>query len=290
MSNIINAICNLVENPRTELMHKGGSHNRANSMGEALEEYIKDLFAGVTENTTDEMRDELIQGAFSYTGNQSNPPDAMLWGGNNGDAIEIKKIESPTSALALNSSYPKHKLYASSSMISTACRKCEDWTERDIIYAVGVVGKATEKLESLAFVYGEDYCASKECYERIKSTIKNGVETISNVEFSPSKELGHVNRVDPLGITYLRIRGMWGIENPFKAFERYYQRDKNHKFDFMAIINEDKYNSFENTVVLEKFAEQNSNLNIKNIKIKNPDNPSRLVEAKLITFFIGEKE
>lgn len=57
-------------------------------MGESLEEYIKDLFAGVLDVTSDEIRDALIQNAFSYTGNQNNPPDAMLWGG---DAIEIKK-------------------------------------------------------------------------------------------------------------------------------------------------------------------------------------------------------
>ena len=42
MSNIISAIINLVENPKIELIRKGSSHNRANNMGEALEEYIKD--------------------------------------------------------------------------------------------------------------------------------------------------------------------------------------------------------------------------------------------------------
>lgn len=257
MSNIINAICNLAENPQTELMHKGKSHNRANSMGEALEEYIKDLFAGVTENMTDEMRDELIQGAFSYTGNQSNPPDAMLWGGNNGDAIEIKKIESPTFALALNSSYPKHKLYASSPMISTACRKCEDWTERDIIYAVGVVGKATEKLESLAFVYGEDYCAGKECYEKIIH--------------------------DPLNIASVDIsKSNWNIKNPFEAFEDIYHVDKTKPFNFFAIINNEKFDSFENKNSLYNLA--GKNLKIVEVKIKNPNNLKPEKNAKLITY------
>lgn len=257
MSNIINAICNLVENPQTELLRKGESHNRANSMGEALEEYIKDLFAGVSENAVDEMRDELIQGAFSYTGNQSNPPDAMLWGGNKGDAIEIKKIESPTSALALNSSYPKHKLYASSSMISTACRECEDWTERDIIYAVGVVGKTTEKLESLAFVYGEDYCASKECYERIIHDPLN----VSSVDISKSN---------------------WNIKNPFEAFENIYHIDKTKSFNFFAIISNDKFDSFENKNRLYDLA--NKNLKVTEIKIKNSNNPKSEKNAKLITY------
>ena len=49
MNNIISAIINLVETPKIELIHKGSSHNRANNMGEALEEYIKDLFAGTVD-------------------------------------------------------------------------------------------------------------------------------------------------------------------------------------------------------------------------------------------------
>ena len=286
--NIIDAICYLVLNPQFKLKEYANSHSRANNMGEALEEYIKDLFAKVPLDATDDVRDTLIQNVFSYTGNQNNPPDAMLFGG---DAIEVKKVESKNSALALNSSYPKHKLYADSSMISSACREAENWTEKDIIYAVGVLDKKAMQLSSLAFVYGEDYCASKEVYERIKNIIKDGVEGLSDIEFTQTKELGHVNRVDPLGITYLRVRGMWGIENPFKVFEKYYKRDETNAFNFMCIINEKKYATFENTFMLEELVTQVENLKIEDIKIKNPDNPAKLINAKLITFFVkGENE
>lgn len=106
-----------------------------------------------------------------------------------------------------------------------------------MIYAVGVVD--TNNLTSLALVYGDDYCAEKSVYEQIKSVIKNGVESISGVEFSETKELGRVNRVDPLGITYLRVRGMWGIDNPFSVFNYIYKRDFSKKFNFMALINEE---------------------------------------------------
>ena len=213
MNNIISAIINLANNPKIELIRKGSSHNRAKNMGEALEEYIKDLFAGTVTIDDPIVRNAALSATFSYLGNQSNPPDSMLFGG---DAIEVKKIESKGAALALNSSYPKAKLFADSPMIKKACRDCENWSVKDMLYAVGVVNG--NFLNSLAFVYGEDYCASKEIYEAIKTTIKNGVESIPDVEFTESKELGHVNRVDPLGITYLRIRGMWGIENPFTVF------------------------------------------------------------------------
>jgi hypothetical protein len=131
-------------------------------------------------------------------------------------------------------------------------------------------------------VYGLDYCASKECYERIKTTIKNGVESIPGVEFAESKELGHINRVDPLGITYMRVRGMWGIDNPWSVFDYVYKRDMSKQFNFMCIINMEKWNTFTNTSLIE-----NLNINgfeIKDVKVKNPDNPAQLRSAKLITY------
>lgn len=283
MNNIISAIINLVENPKTKLIRKGSSHNRANNMGEALEEYVKDLFSNTVDIEDEQIRNAAISATFSYLGNQNNPPDSMLHGG---DAIEVKKIESKNSALALNSSYPKAKLFADSPMISKACRECENWNVKDIIYAVGVLNKETQTLDSLAFVYGEDYCANKETYENIKNTIKTGVESIPNVEFAESKELGHVNRVDPLGITYLRIRGMWGIENPFTVFKYVYTRNPNNKFNFMCIINTDKFNSFDNIKDLYELADKNKKLTIQDVHIKNPNNPAQLKEAKLITFEI----
>lgn len=47
-----------------------------------------------------------------------------------------------------------------------------------------------------------------ETYSRIKETIKSGIENIFDVEFLEIKELGRVNKVDSLGITYMRVHGM----------------------------------------------------------------------------------
>lgn len=281
MSNIINAIIQLVENPKFELRKYSESHNRANNMGEALEEYIKDIFAGTVNESDDNIRNQKLSEVFSYLGNQNNPPDSMLRGG---DAIEVKKIESNDSSLALNSSYPKAKLFANSPMIKNACRTCENWTVKDMIYAVGVVDD--NNIKSLALVYGDDYCAEKSVYEQIKTVIKDGVESISGVEFAETKELGRINRVDPLGITYLRVRGMWGIENPFSVFDYVYKRDYSKKFNFMALINNEKYYSFDNYSTLEEMCENIVGLKIADVKIKNPNNPAQLKEAKLITYTI----
>ena len=279
--NIIDAIINIVKNPILELKEYSISHNRANSMGEALEEYIKDVFSGTLFEKDENKRMEIISEVFSYLGNTNNPPDSILRGG---DAIEVKKIENKSSSLALNSSYPKAKLYSNSSMITDACRSCEKWEEKDIIYTIGTCEK--NKLTSLIFVYGEDYAAENKIYENVKNKIKLGIETINDLEFSETNEIGRVNRVDPLGITYFRIRGMWGIENPVKVFDYIYKRDDSKQFNFMALINEDKYLSFSNTKELEDLEKENKNLEIKNVRIKNPNNPAQLKKAKLITFKI----
>lgn len=278
--NIINAIMNLINNPITQIVETYKNHNRANNEGDSLEEYIKDLFSD-SFNLNNNDRLKKISNTFSYLGNNSNPPDAMLLGG---DAIEIKKIESFNSSLALNSSYPKQKITSDSNMISMACRKSEAWDIKDIIYIVGVVDK--NDLKHLCMVYGTEYCATNDCYERIKTTIKTGVESVAGVEFSETNELGRVNKIDPLGITYMRVRGMWGIENPWKVFDYVYKRDFTKKFNFMCIINKEKWNSFENRHELEKLAKINSDLSITNVEIKDPDNPAKLKQAKLISFYL----
>lgn len=276
--NIINAIINLVNNPITTLVTQYRSSNRANQAGDALEEYIKDLFAG-SFNLSEIERIKKHSEVFSYLGNNSNPPDAML---KKGDAIEVKKIENNNSSLALNSSYPKCKIYANSPMIAKSCREAEDWQEKDLIYAVGVVNN--ERLSHLCMVYGVDYCANEDTYLKIKSIIKSGVESIQGVEFADTRELGRVNRVDPLGITYLRVRGMWGIENPWTVFRYIYERDINNTFNFMCLINEEKWLSFDNREDLLNIKSQN--LNIADVEIKDPNNPAKLKKAKLITYYV----
>lgn len=281
MSNLIDAIYHLINHPVIELKEFYKSKNRANSMGDALEEYIKDLFAGTIHETDEQIRLQKISETFSYLGNQNNPPDSIL---RLGDAIEVKKIEGKNSSLSLNSSYPKHKLYADSKLITNACKSCEDWTEKDIIYAVGVVNSS--KIDSLCMIYGTDYAADISVYERITEIIKDGVNRIPDVEFAHTNEIAKVKKVDPLGITDLRVRGMWSIENPFKVFQYVYQRDFTKKFNFMCIINQRKYDNFGNVSLIEECVGKIANFNIQDIAIKNSNNPARLEKAKLVTFCI----
>lgn len=281
MANIIDAICTIINRDNHRLVNytsSGRITNRMNAAGKPLEEYVNNAFADTFDVVDPNERMRRLSAVFSYIGNDSNPPDAILRGG---DAIEVKKVNG-TSTIQLNSSAPKSKLSADSTMISQACRNCEDWTEKDIIYIVGQVKE--QAVQSLCMVYGCDYCATNDLYETIKARVSTGLLDIPDIEWAETTELGRINAVDPLRITSLRVRGMWFIEHPLKVFDYVYQRDVDRTFNLMAIINDQKIAELGNFDRLESIAAENPNLRIADIQIKNPNNPADLINAKLIKF------
>ncbi|MEQ1665633.1 MAG: NgoPII family restriction endonuclease [Bdellovibrionales bacterium] len=278
-TNLLAAIKNL-RNIKGEALVFGkatAARNRVNSVGESLEEFVKDLFCNSLAES-DESKYKTHSKYFSYLGAKNSPPDIILKAS---DAIEVKKIESLNANLALNSSYPKDKLYADSTLIQEDCRNCESWDVKDFLYVVGVV--KSNKLLSLWFVYGDCYAASKQTYERISNKISTGLSELGDIEFSETNELGRVNQIDPLKITHLRVRGMWGIENPNKVFS-YIGLAKSDTFAMNALVLDGKYNSFpkEDRDALENL--KDVNFKIKDVEIKSPKNPANLLKAKLISF------
>jgi len=272
-TNILKALANLRKVDDFSLPAHYNSTNRMNSMGIALEYFVKDAFCGSIGLKDVASKDKAYSEYLSYIGNANNPPDFMI---EKGDAVEVKKIQSFNSGLALNSSYPKNKLYADNPLITDACRQCEEWSERDIIYAVGVAKDKT--LNLLWFVYGDCYAADKKIYEATRDKVLKGIQGINSLEFSRTRELGRVNRVDPLGITYLRIRGMWGIENPVKVFD-YLKIERKNSPSILAIMREEKFNSFPRAD--REFLAGNGFV-ARAIKIKDPNNPAKLISAKII--------
>ncbi len=101
MANLLQAIHRVITNPIIEVRAYYTGKNRANSVGEALEKYVKDIFANTFNEENEAIRDGIYNQIFSYLGNQNNPPDIIL---KNGDAIETKKVQSPTSAYLKNKS------------------------------------------------------------------------------------------------------------------------------------------------------------------------------------------
>lgn len=280
MTNLLIALKNIVENQNNDLVSQYRSLNRMNSMGEALEFYIKDIFSGSLSETDLSKKEQAYSQKYSYLGNQNNPPDIIIKGG---DAIEVKKhIGARAGGLALNSSYPKDFLYSDSPMITAACRECEEWTKKDIVYVVGSI--VENRIKSLWFVYGSCYAASREVYEKIKNAITQGVNSLPDIEFGETNELGRVNKVDPLGITDLRIRGMWTIKHPVRVFDYLPEAIIDADFKVNALMPISKYISFPkgDRERLERLASKN--LLIKDIQIKSPNNPAKFLEAKFVRF------
>lgn len=281
--NIINAIINLINTVSRSVENVTTGNNRVNNMGEGLEKYIKDMFANTLDTSGNEKK-TFLNRTFSYLGSKNYSPDAMLRGG---DAIEIKKIESKTADIALNSSHPKQKLCKNDSRVATSCKTARgdsDWEERDIIYAVGLVPKDTTTLKMLGMVYGSEYCASSEIYDGIFNTVKEKISEITDFDFTETNELAHMNGVDPLERTYWRARSMWGIKNPWIAFSDVYAYDDTKAFSLMCIINNEKWESLQNTDDLINLSQRDDRVDISDIQVQNPDNAADLISAKLITF------
>ena len=278
MTNILEFINNVVTHKEFFVENRQQGKNRINNVGEGLERYIKEAFAGTYNINEERDKLKIFNQEFSWLGSQNNPPDIMIRGG---DAIEVKKTESDSASLALNSSYPKSDLHSTSPMITSNCKNCENWKVKDLIYCVGHV--SNKELKSLWVVYGNIYAADHQLYKSVVDGIKDGIKKIPDTVFSETKELGRVNEVDPLGITNLRIRGMWQIENPRKVFNYLMKRNKTN-FELVVVIPKLKFESFPKESIIKINQIQEKKFTIEDCDVKDPNNPANLIECKLITY------
>ncbi len=276
MNNILDALMNIKKKNICVLPNTEYNGNKMNLQGDSLEKYIRNVFAGIDEETTTENKQNKIENTFSYIGNNNNPPDFML---RNKEAIEVKKKNSFGGSIILNSSFPKDKLYISDKKITDECRTCEEeyWKEKSMIYSIGTINERENTLESLLFIYGSLFCASSEIYENIINKMKCGIESIDGVEFSETKELGKVKNIDPLGFTDLRIRGMWNIKNPNRYLEDI-EISNTDRTNICALIPLEEYEKKENKKEFEGFC-NNYNINIEKVKIQNPNNLSKYIDS-----------
>ena len=184
--NLLKALLHIVKYSKdTSLEYFTLNSNRANAMGDALEDYVKKAFSqSLHLQAQAEEQKKAFQEVFSYLGNKNNPPDMML---KNGDAIEVKKLENPFTNLALNSSHPKRTLLMDSPLITQGCKDAEGWTEKDLLYVIGV--RKQNALNALFFVYGDCFVADESIYLNLKQKINRGIFEIPDVDFSPTKEV-----------------------------------------------------------------------------------------------------
>jgi len=280
MTNIIEAVCNIIEAESYQVQSRTGETNPANAMGNSLEDYIKDAYANTLIATPDKRKEAYLR-SFSWLGSKNNPPDLMVKGG---EAVEVKKTQSALSSLALNSSYPKAELFSDSPMITKECRDSEQWTKKPLVYAVGHIDDKV--LKSLWLVYGNTFAAEAQTYERIKKAISSGIKTIPEIDFSETNELGRVNELDPIGVTNLRIRAMWQLDNPRKIFQALHETDDDRTFELVAIIPLDQWKAFPQKSIQRIEAINDYNLSISDAKVKDPNDVARLSEVKVVKYIV----
>ena len=290
-ANVLNAIIALSKYRNNNLGDYANNYAiRINVVGEKLEYYVKDLLTGQFYKTENE-RNLAYNQHYSYLGNQNNAVDAIA---KFGDAFEIKKVESRGSPLAagkiaLNNSPPKDVLHSSDQRLRSDVKSIDggNWKQRDIFYVVGsTIG---QKVRYLYFVQGTCYAAQSEVYKSVFDNVRKRIQDtvkMSGLEFMDTKELGRIHRVDPLGITDFRLRGMWEIRNPADVFGGIAPIDLNSEFTCFAIMEPQKFleEPSKRRSVYGDFAKEieMSSISLDNVKVKDPNNPAKLKDAVLI--------
>lgn len=247
--------------------------NRINSQGEMLEMFIRDLFSGSYSIKDWEEKEKTWQNAFFHLGSVSKPPDFIT---RDGIAVEVKKAQT-ISNIHFNSSYPKKHYYLDK----------EKKTSLDTLYIVGKLSK-TNDLEMLWFVCGDCLFARNEVYSFRREEIKKHIGSAGDKDKQgTTKELGRYNEIDPLKITDLRIRSMYQVKHPVRVFDYLLENIQleNNKTNCFALILESKWEKFSPKLKsqIEKLA-SGEKFFVKNVLIKNPDNPQEKLTAKLVYF------
>lgn len=252
------------------------SSNRINIVGDGLEAYVAELFSNSLDCKEEDKQNKILN-YFSFLGSQNNPPDMMIKGG---PAIEVKKISSLNADLALNSSYPMSKIFADDSKIIAKCRKSEEWTEKDMLYAIGVVKE--KNLEVITFVSGSLLAANNNFYSEYFDELKKRILSTKNThQNSLTTELARFNKIDPLKRTHLRVRAMWIIENPLVTFAdsipREFLTNNQVKPKGIFILDENQFSN-EDLKRLKK-----ENIKWTQAKLPDPDNSANQLNALIFT-------
>lgn len=296
--NLADAISELAAHKYSWKFHGGSNstyENQIQSQGSKLEEIVKDILCGVIFSKI-HLRDSLHKKYLAHEGEANNPPDAMYRGGNLGDSFEIKKIDSPSkTSLELNSSYPYSHLNKNMSRLTEAAKSCENWTKRDLFYAIGNIQWGRELGNWIWFVQGAVFVQNTEFYEKIEKDLKPAIAktlTANGLNSSQTNELGRANKIDLLKRTNLRVRGMWIVDNPTRTFADLngVNQDLNCHLVVHTLLLKNKWNNLvqymENKELLEQL-ENNENYQISDVSIDDPNSLEHKIECKLIRIVIN---
>lgn len=291
--NLADAIIDLGKGNFVWKFHGGSvaiENNRIQAQGSKLEEIVKDILCGV-DHSQISSRKRLHTRFLAHEGESNNPPDAMYRGGNNGDAFEIKKIESASkTSIELNSSYPYSYITSNMKRLTESARNCEKWTKRDLFYAIGNIQWGREIGNWLWFVEGGVFVQHADYYDKIEADLKPAITKAlkaNNLIASSTNELGRANQIDLLKRTNLRVRGMWIVDNPTRTFANLEGVEENASAHFVIhiLMKKSKWQSLIKDMEGEEqeFTElTSSNFQISDICVNDPNTLNQNLDCKLI--------
>lgn len=283
MPSVLDMTIKYTEVGTPELDEVYSSTTTVNRAGDQLEFFIKDLIAGSLEVKSKEDKVSRHNRVFSWLGSRNNPPDMMI---ESAEAIEVKKCRY-SSNVQLNSSTPHHKLRSDDSRITEDAKRCEDWTEKDMVYVIG--NTEGSQVKKLWVTYGDCWGDSASRYDNlaklISSKISEGVEELEhgNLDTEDTNEIGKVFDVDPAKRTKLRIRGMWTITHPEKCFSDYikdYEKKVQNRNPLFFIVRKSRYESFPESQ--KKIVSQNPNIISNEVKIPDPSDENRVINTIIL--------
>ena len=283
-SNILTAIKQISDFKINQINEFSKKYTRTqiNSVRKQIKYYVKDAISGSLKTEKEKKESEPDKRVFSYLGNKNNPPDMII---KDGDAFIIKIIQTYKSSLTFTNSPPKDHLNWNDPWILKNCRTVDggQWTSKDIFYVTGWIEKG--KIKYLYFLHGLCYAAKEEIYNQKIRGLKENIEKYLAAEGLEASKivdgLGRINKIDPLGITDLRINGIWKTQNPLRVFSNTYNYDKKQDFMLIALMLKDKFDSFPKKHIDALTAD--SQIKLENVKIRNPNNPAKELDAKLVT-------
>ena len=280
-TNLLKSLVNISKSNHldlTNVKYDSEDANRIQQVGAGLEVFVRDSFCGIPGAIANHKKN--YEKFFSWLGSKNNPPDAML---RSSDAIEIKKHENlKYPNLALNSSPPRAILRHNDSKIKTKCKKAEmtPWV-KDYLYALG--GIQHNNVKEIIFCYGDCFVANDEVFQKPLNVISDSLKKLEGkgIEFQDTNEIGKVKKIDSLGYSELRIRGMWGLSSPGKIFKNQIEKNGNEELLIVGIMKKEKF---------EKFPEEdrknlkNNSFNVKHFQASDPNDSEKQIDLVLVKY------
>ena len=281
--NILTAIKNISDfktNNMSEYI-KDYAPAQIKTVRQQIEYYVKDAISNSFKSIKDKKPTDRYNGVFSYLGNKNKPPDMII---QDGDAVVIKTIKTYQGSLTINNSPPKDRLMWNDPWILKNCRSIDggQWNRKDLFYVIGWIEK--RRMKYLNFIQGSCFIPEEKVYTKKIDDLKKNIYTYlesEGLDANRTISLAKVSNMDPLGVTNLRIKAVWRIKNPLKIFSDTFSYDKNEEFTSISLMLKNKFDSFpkKDIATLEK----DNQIEIEDVKVKNPNKPETGLDAKLIT-------